>query len=118
MQTPAGRFPVLKRSGMIGVSLIVFDREPHLDDFRTSTGGFGGGPGSKYARLPGSTMIPLLDIFCLFERRFSLQRRKPRIPITNAPRGIPIASPTAVAVLKGVDDLLGSLSSRISWSRP
>jgi len=46
-------------------------------------------------------MMPFLDIFCFFERRFSLQKRKQRIPKTNASRGIPIASPIVEAIVKG-----------------
>jgi hypothetical protein len=48
-----------------------FDRDdPQVGDFRKSTGGLGGGPGSKQARLPGSIMMPLLAIFCFIERHF------------------------------------------------
>jgi hypothetical protein len=48
-------------------------------------------------------MMPFLDIFCFFDRRFSLQKRKPKIPKTSAPRGIPIASPIVEAMVKGVN---------------
>jgi len=48
---PAGRFPAPDRSGIIGVSLILLVREPHVNDFRPSTGGCGGGPGSKIGSL-------------------------------------------------------------------
>jgi hypothetical protein len=93
---------------MIGVSLKVFVRDdPHVDDLRTLTGGFGGGPGSKYSRLPGSTTrSPLLEISCLVDRRFSLQKIKTRIPRTSVPNGIPMASPTVVAMGIGFDDVV------------
>ena len=48
---------------------------------------------------------PLLEISCLVDRRFSLQKRKPRIPRTSVPNGIPIASPTVVVTGIGVDGI-------------
>jgi hypothetical protein len=50
--TPALASAGFGRSGMIGISLMVFVREfdrddPQVGDFRKSTGGLGGGPGSK-----------------------------------------------------------------------
>jgi hypothetical protein len=53
-------------------------------------------------------MMPLLDIFCFVDRRFSRQKRNLRTPRTNAPNGIPIASPTVEATLNGVDDFTGA----------
>ncbi len=52
---------------------------------------------------------PLLEISCLVDRPFSLQKRKPRIPRTSVPNGIPIASPTVVAMGIGVDGIAISL---------
>jgi hypothetical protein len=48
---------------------------------------------------------PLLGNSCLVDRRFSLQKRKPRIPRTSVPNGIPIASPTVVAMGIGFDGI-------------
>ncbi len=112
---PSKLVPVRGRLGIIGVYLFVFVRDPYVDDFLTSTGGFGGGPGSKYTRLPESTMMSILDIFCFFERRFSLQNRKPRIPRTNAPSGMPIANPIIVAMFSGVSNFADELLDEDVW---
>jgi hypothetical protein len=48
---------------------------------------------------------PLLENSCLVDRRFSLQKRKPRIPRTIVPNGIPIASPIVVAMGREVDGI-------------
>jgi hypothetical protein len=53
-------------------------------------------------------MMPLLDIFCLVDRRFSLQKRKQRIPRTSAPNGSPIASPTVEVMVNGVELFAGA----------
>jgi hypothetical protein len=53
-------------------------------------------------------MMPLPEIFCLVDRRFSRQKRKLRTPRTSAPNGIPIANPTVEATVNGVDGFGGA----------
>jgi hypothetical protein len=58
--------------------------------------------------------MPLRDIFGV-ARRFSLQNRNPRTPITSPPNGTPIASPTVVAMLSGVEDFVGAFFAEDAW---
>jgi hypothetical protein len=84
--------------------------------------------------------MTLLAIFYFVERRFSRQKRQPRIPRTRTPNGTPIASPTVEATSNGSDDFTGAFLAddatllaeenddeipfcaffrlRTSWSRP